>query len=263
MTLDIVVLTAFHTDAFPTDELAPWLERHDWSDTVDLPAACGDYQSPLHHDGTVGVLATGVGPTAAATTVSALLSTAVVDDATRFLTAGIAGGPLELPVGSVVVGESVVDWDRKHRTDDGLELLDYRPRDYAYDLDDGLTSRVRSAVEGVSFEGEDTDVTSGTVVAGGEFWHGHDRAEEVAWLCDRYDVPPYRASVTEDAGTAHALARHGALDRYATLRAISNADRPTDGGGGIHSWEDGLALAVENAYRGAKNAVETVADDWP
>jgi len=255
MTLDAVVCTAFHADAFPTDELTPWLERRDWSETVALPAGSADYGSPLYHDGEVGVLATGVGPTAAATTVSALLSQPVVDDATLFLTAGIAGGPPSLPVGSVVVAESVVDWDRKHRTDDGLELLEYRPRDYAYDLDDHLHDRVQSAAEPVSLEGKNAEVTSGTVVAGGEFWHGHDRAEEVAWLCDRYDVPPYRATVTEDAGTAHALASHDALERYASVRVVSNADRSTGDGGGVHSWEDGLELAVENAFRVGERAV--------
>jgi purine nucleoside permease len=260
MTLDIVVCTAFYADAFPADELTPWVERRDWPETVALPAGCADYGSPLYHDGEVGVLATGVGPTAAATAVSALFGTPEIDDSTRFLTAGIAGGPPDLPVGSVVVAESVVDWDRKHRTDDGLELLEYRPRDYAYELNGRLHDRVRSAAEDVSPEGNDPEITSGTVVAGGEFWHGHDRAEEVAWLCDRYDAPPYRATVTEDAGTAHALSRHDALDRYASVRVVSNADRDADGG--VHSWAEGLELAVENAFRVGERAVEELVG-WP
>jgi purine nucleoside permease len=262
MPLDAVVCTAFHTDDFPTDELSPWLSGRDWPETLDLPSACADYASPLFHDGRVGVLATGVGPTAAAGAVTALLSRPIVDDETLFLTAGIAGGPPELPVGSVVVAESVVDWDRKHRTDDGLELLAYRPRDYAYDLNPALADRVRSAAEGVRLDGEDAAVTAGTVVAGGEFWHGHDRADEVAWLCEQYDAPPYRATVTEDAGTAHALARHDALDRWASVRAISNHDRPTGEGGGVHSWEDGLELAAENASAVGYAALTALVDGW-
>lgn len=260
MALDVVVCAAFHTDAFPTDELTPWLDHHDWTEPVTLPSACADYASPLYHDGSVGVLATGVGPTAAATTITALLSRPIVDDETLFLTAGIAGGPPDLPVGSVVVADTVLDWDRKHRTDDGLALLEYRPRDYAYDLDAALADRVRSAAQTVALDGEDPTVTTGTVVAGGEFWHGHDRAAEVAWLCEQYDAAPYRGTVTEDAGTAHALARHDALDRWAAVRTISNHDRPTDGGGGVHSWADGLAVAVENAHAVGSAAVDALLD---
>ena len=222
MALDVLVLTAFATEDFPTDELSPWLDR-EWPATRTVPGVADDYGSPVYHDGMTGVVSTGVGPAAAATTVTALLESELVDESTRFLTAGIAGGPPELPIGSVVLGEAVVDWDRKHRTDDGVQLLDYRPRDYVYELDDDLRSRVRSAAESVDL---DARVTGGTVVAGGEFWHGTDRAEEVAWLCEQYDTPPYRATVTEDAGTAHALARYDALDRYASIRAISNHDRP-------------------------------------
>ncbi|QSG05541.1 Purine nucleoside permease NUP [Halapricum desulfuricans] len=248
--LDVLVLTAFATDELPADELSPWLDR-EWPEIRSIPGATADYGSPVSHDGTVGVVATGVGPTAAATTVTGLLESDLVDGSTRFLTAGVAGGPPELPVGSVVLGEAVVDWDRKHRTDDGVQLLDYRPRDYVYELDEYLRSKVRSAAERVDL---DARVTSGTVVAGGEFWHGTGRAEEVRWLCEQYDTAPYRATVTEDAGTAHALARYGALDRYASIRSISNHDRP-NGDGGVHAWEDGLAVAVENAYRVASTAV--------
>lgn len=59
------------------------------------------------------------------------------------------------------------------------------------------------------------------------------------------------------------LDRHDALDRYASVRAVSNADRPTGDGGGLHSWADGLALAVENAHRAASSAVDSLVDDWP
>ncbi|MCU4718565.1 phosphorylase family protein [Halapricum hydrolyticum] len=255
MALDVLVLTAFAADEFPTDELSPWLDR-EWPATRPLPGAIEDYGSPVYHDGTVGVVATGVGPTAAATTVTTLFGSELVDDSTLFLTAGIAGGPPELPVGSVVLGEVIVDWDRKHRTDDGVQLLEYRPRDYVYELDDRLRSRVRMAADSVTLEAG--TVTSGTVVTGGEFWHGAERAAEVTWLCEQYGAPPYRATVTEDAGTAHALARHDALDRYATIRAISNHDRES---GGVRSWEDGLEVAVENAHCVASAAVERLRDD--
>jgi len=255
VTLDTVVLTAFRNDEWPTDELSPWLDR-EWPETTTLPRACSDYGSPIYHDESLGVLATGVGPTAAATTVTSLLSSPLVGDDTTFLTAGIAGGPPELPVGSVVVGASVVDWDRKHRTDDGVEMLDFRPREYVYDLDSALADTLASAAERTALGGDGPTVTTGTVVAGGEFWHGHDRAAEVQWLCGQYDAGPYRATVTEDAGTAHALARHDALDRYGVVRAIANHDRPTGDSGGVHSWEEGLETAVANVYAVASAAVK-------
>lgn len=66
MALETVVLTAFGTETYPTDELSPWLDR-EWPSTRAVPGSADEYGSPVYHDGTVGV-----GPTTAATTVTTL-----------------------------------------------------------------------------------------------------------------------------------------------------------------------------------------------
>lgn len=280
MTLDALVLTAFRNEEWPVDELRPWLDDGTFPETVELPDDCADYGSPLYHDGSVGVVATGVGPTAAATTVDSLLASPAVDTSGALVvTAGIAGGPpARTTVGTTVVADTVVDWDRKHRVEDGgessLRLLDYRPREYAYDLNDALVERVVAIADGVDLREGAADVRSrypdappepaverGTTVAGGEFWHGRGAAEEVDWLCEQYDAAPYWTASTEDAGTAHALARRGALDRYCSVRAVSNFDRPpagADAGESLHQWENGLAVAVGNVHAVAGAVVEDV-----
>lgn len=266
--LDVLVLTAFHDPELPVDELRPWLDRHDLDREVALPAAEADLGTPLYHDGSLGVLATGVGHTVAATTVSTLLAgDAVETDETLFVTAGVAGGPPErTALGSPVVHDAVVDWDRKHRVDGAVELLDHRPRDYVYDLNPALVDRALTVAADVDcYAGAvveeaaaaydatvptDPELHSGPAVAGGEYWHGASHAGEAERLCEAYDVDPYLTTNVEDAGTAEALDRHGALPRWLSVRAVSNFDRPPAGAESAHGeWKAGLPIAVENAYR--------------
>ncbi|ELY98828.1 phosphorylase family protein, partial [Natrialba asiatica] len=246
----------------------------------------------------------------AATTVTALLAAPALElDSAYVVSAGIAGGPPErVALGSVVIADSVVDWDRKHRWDRtqtgasdggdahgdvgaavdtdpaaGLDLLAYRPRDYVHRLD---TELVDAALEAAADATLDSDpaarayqdeyefsdapiagptVERGTTVCGDEFWHGPRYAREVAWLCEAYGVAPYLTTQMEDAATATALDRFGLLDRYLSVRAVANYDRPAPGETVEESFDGNAAsldLARENAARVGRTVVtELVASD--
>ncbi|WP_265110360.1 purine nucleoside permease [Halosolutus halophilus] len=282
----------------PLNEREPWLERHDIVDALSIPGA----ETPLYltADG-VAVTTTGIGKSDAATTTAALLAAPGVDlDAAYVVTAGIGGAPPDAAaLGSVVVADAVVDWDRKHRWDRSasgtgdpsetidasddrpIDLLNYRPRDYVWHIDDRLLEDGIAAAREVDlredplareYQGEYPTapdagpiVTTGTTVCGDEFWHGPRYAREVEWLCDQYDAGPYATTQMEDAATATALERFGLLDRYLSVRAIANYDRSPPGESVEESFdgtEASLALAVDNAERvGSAIVEELVATD--
>ncbi|ELY89331.1 purine nucleoside permease [Natrialba taiwanensis] len=162
----------------PLAERRPWLERADLTDALSIPGT----ETPLYltADG-VAITTTGIGKSDAATTVTALLAAPAFElDSAYVVSAGIAGGPPErVALGSVVIADSVVDWDRKHRWDRtqtgasdggdahgdvgtaadtdpaaGLDLLAYRPRDYVHRLD---TELVDAALEAAADATLDSD----------------------------------------------------------------------------------------------------------
>ncbi|RQH03515.1 phosphorylase family protein [Natrarchaeobius oligotrophus] len=113
----------------PLNELGPWLERAEVVDAVAVPGT--DAPLALTADGRA-ITTTGIGKSDAATTVAALLATPGVDlESAYVVSCGIAGSsPETAPLGSVVVADAVVDWDRKHRWDRSEE------RDEGFDRDE-------------------------------------------------------------------------------------------------------------------------------
>lgn len=283
VSLDVLVLPAFGAEDFSlpapmgTDELSRWLDVYDLDRELSVPGANA---AVYHTDDGLGVTPTGVGKAASAGTVASLLASPALDltDAT-LATVGIAGAPPSLPVGSVVVADAVVDWDLKHRFDAGdppVRPLSYRPRDYVWEPDPGLVETAVAAAESAPLDGDDAVaeahrkhglgdpqpvVEAGTSVSGDEFWHGADLAEQAAWLCAAYGVGDYARTEMEDAGTAAVLERHDALDRWVSVRAVANYDRPLD----AWSPDDGVEelsfdLACANAFRAGRAFVDRVRD---
>ena len=260
--LDVLVLPAFDdlTAAPLADEAAPWREAYD----LDRTASVAGVPSALRHDGNgLGVVPTGVGKVAAAATTTALCAGDGVDlDGALVLSVGIAGAPPDLPVGSVVIADSVVDWDDKCRFDpeDGavpLAIDPYTEGNEPFDADPDLVSDAATLADEVALMGatggSDPVVTVGTNVCADELWHGRTVAERVSWLVEAKDRGPYRATEMEDAGTAAALRRFGLGDRYLSLRGISNHDRPAPGESARDSL---LSSPAEGAYEtGLANAV--------
>lgn len=263
----------------PLDERRPWLEQYEITDGLAVPGM--DTPIYLTEEG-VALTTTGIGKSDAATTVASLLATPGIDlESAYVLSAGIAGAsPRTAALGSVVVADAVVDWDRKHRWDrptetsdsaderHAIDTLAYRPRDYVHYLEERLVDGALEAAREVTLQ-DDPDVRAyqrrypratadgptvktGTTVCGDEFWHGPQYAREVEWLCEQYGVAPYATTQMEDAATATALERFGRLEQYLSIRAVANYDRPAPGQSVEESFdgtEASLALAIENAAR--------------
>ena len=112
---DVLVLPAFAYEP-PLDERGPWLDRYAVDDALEVPGT----DSPLYlTEENVAITTTGIGKSDAAATVSALFAADGLDLAsTTVVSAGIAGGsPSQVALGSVVLADWIVDWDRKHRWD--------------------------------------------------------------------------------------------------------------------------------------------------
>jgi purine nucleoside permease len=276
MTVDVdaLVLPAFDDLSGLPGEAAPWRAAYDLQETVHIEGV----PAPVRYmDRGLAVVPTGIGKTAAAATTTALFSSGRFDlNDALVISVGVAGGPPALAVGSVVIADTVVDWDDKCRFDptdgDPIALNPYTEGSGVFDLDPKLVSHARSLAEAVDLAAEaDTagdpatdgspEVVAGTNLCGDELWHGHTLAEQAAWLVDARNAGPYRATEMEDAGTAAALDRFGCLDRYLTVRGISNHDRPEADASARDSFfasgfESGFELGIENAVRVARRIVE-------
>jgi purine nucleoside permease len=248
-------------------EVAPWREAYDFTDT-DVPGIT----SPVGHTDEVVLAPTGIGKAPAATTVTALVAGDGVDvsDAT-FVTVGIAGvPPASGTLGSVFVADSVVDWDPKIRVDDRLEPPRWNT-EYVWDLDADLVATARDAVDAVDLadsprareirEAYDDDRTPGVgvgpTIGSDELYHGREITAEVEAFCRSYGLDGFATTEMESAGTAQALERFGLLDRYVSVRAVSNFDREPPGGNPDETVDEILFdLGIENAMRAGRAVVE-------
>jgi len=278
ITLDALVLPAFDDLAGLPGEDEPWRRAYDFE-----PMVIAGLSSPLLYTGDgIGLVPTGVGKTAAATTTAALCASEAVDlDGALICSVGVAGGPPSLPVGSVVIADRIVDWDDKCRfdPDDGesvpLARNPYTEGQGGFELDAELVERAvsLSADADLACPGDDSEetgadrapsVVTGTNLCGDELWHGRRLAEQASWLVAEYGSGQYRATEMEDAGTAAALERFGHLERYLSIRGVSNHDRPASEESARASFfdpafESGFEVGLENAVSVAR----TVVDDRP
>lgn len=285
--LRVLVVTAFGASeaADGSGELGRWLDGYG---DFERELAVAGVDAPLYvTDHGVGVTATGIGPARAATTTAALLAGDAVDTADAYvLTAGVCGiAPAVGTVGSVVIADHVVNWDAKRRRDGvaGVNEWGFGPTQ-AYELSPTLVDAAVGIAEDVeladSTRADDyrtryagpaaapPRVTTGTSAAGGDFWFGHDLAGQVESLVDGREAGSYATTECEGFGTAVACDRLGALDRYLSVRAAINFDRPpagttaADGDVAHHHWRMGPP-AYRNAYRVGRAIADAIADDWP
>lgn len=288
----VVVLPAVSFDP-PLDELGPWLDRLAIADALAVPGA--DASVYLTESGEVALTTSGMGKAPAATTVAALNTTPGLDLADSYwLSAGIAGAQPSTPLGSVVVADAVLDWDRKHRWDPAelpaddrddrsepaVQRLNYLPEGSIHRLAPALVERAVAAAESVDLADSETvreyagrytqddgagtpSVRVGPTVTSDEFWHGTAVAREVAAYAREYDLETYATTQMEDAATAAALDRFDALDRYLSVRAVANYDRPPAGETVHDSFEgtpESVEQAAENAARVGEAVVEALVD---
>lgn len=270
--LRVLVLPAFDDlDTVPS-EADPWHRAHD----LDRTTRVDGLPRPLVHDGDgrVGLVPTGIGKTAAATTTAALCAGDAVrlDDA-LVLSVGVAGGPPRLPIGSVVIADRLLDWDDKCRFDPDDEppvaTNPYTGSSGVFEVDPGLVADATALAEGVSLatteDGGDPVVAGGTNVCADELWHGRAVAERVSRFVEERGCPPYSATEMEDVGTATALRRFGLGDRYLSVRGIANHDRPDAGTPAPASFresgfEAGFDVGLSNAVRVGRAIVDDRVD---
>lgn len=271
MTVDVTALVLPAFDDLPglPGEAEPWRAAYGLDRTVSVE---GVPEPVRYSERGLAVAPTGIGKAAAATTATALLSSDRLDlEDALVLSVGVAGGPPTLPVGSVLVADTIVDWDDKCRVDpDGREqpitVNPYTGDQNVFELDAELVSEARSLAAAADLTtvddgADDPRVVGGTNLCGDEIWHGHDLAEQARWLVDTHGAGAYRATEMEDAGTAAALERFGRLDRYLSIRGISNHDRPKAGVSARESifdptFESGFDVGIENAVSVARTVVD-------
>ncbi|WIV67798.1 phosphorylase [Natrialbaceae archaeon AArc-T1-2] len=274
----------------PLDERRAWLERHEIVDALELEGL----ETPLFLTGDgVAITTTELGKSEAATTVATLCASPGVDLSTAYvLTAGIAGSsPSRAALGSVILADAIVDWDRKHRWDPDLlaeregppiDRLPYDPEKSVHFVNGDVLEPALAAAREVDLETDDdvrayqhrypggvTDgptVDVGPTVCGDEFWHGPRYAREVEWYCGEYGLESFATTEMEDAATATALERFGLFDRYVSVRAVANYDRPAPDQSIEESFEgipESLALATENAARVGVAVVDELREHDP
>lgn len=267
VTPTVVVLPAFEElSAAPIEgEVGPWEAAYDLTHRYEIEGV----PSPFRYDSRgVGVVPTGMGKTAAAATTTALCTSEKLSlDHSLILSVGIAGAPPRLPLGSVVVADSVVDWDDKCRFDptEGdtppIEPNPYTSDQGIFDLDAHRVSWGESVSDGVHLAGlpeePEPTVAIGTNVCADELWHGRQLAEHVTHFVGERECGPYMVTEMEDSGTLTALERFGLADQYLSIRGVSNHDRPEPGESARESFFDtDSGASAEAAFElGLKNAV--------
>ncbi|WP_262177299.1 purine nucleoside permease [Haloarcula laminariae] len=262
----VVVLPAFTNAEYTGDasEVAPWRDRYDFDRRVSIPGC--NHELLYDGDAELALVPTGIGKSAAATTVATLAAGDTVDlTAATILSVGIAGcNPAAGTLGSVFVANRVVDGDIKLRIGETTSRMQWLVDDYVWQLDPDLVDRAVAATEDVSLadsaaaqeirdsydDSRSPTVDTGPTVCGDEVYHGTATAGHVEQLCASYGIDGFATTEMEDAGTVTALERFGLLDQYLSIRAASNFDREPPGGNPTESIErDVFELGTENAAR--------------
>lgn len=285
----VVLLVAYEHDTGEADEASRWLAHFDFDANVTIPGV----ESPVYVDRRRGVLlaVTGIGNVEAAVTVGAIA--AHVDCAgTYFLTVGSAGtAPAVGTLGSVVINDRILDWDQKHRwtrADGRTQESSVAPFPFK-EIEEVCKTCNPALVAAAAEFGSEVQLTDsealrrhrwrypsqaaralpsvsvGASVSGSEFWHGRVCGTQALGLAREYGVETYGTTEMEGFGTAVALERYGRLDRYLSIRGVSNFDRPAPGqdvGESARQDELGLEVCLENAYRVGSAVVSRILDDW-
>lgn len=261
----VLVLTMFD------GETAPWLAKESLPILVSMPSI----YAPLHCARSGLCVATiGEGKSNAAASVTAILNSSQLDlRHSYFLTAGIAGTPPSVgTLGFAAWARWLIDWDLGHHLLPGDAPHGYLPGhdvgtnvyqlngtlvDTAYRLTKNLqlhdspeAATARSHYSGQA--GRQPYVAACDTVTGDDYWAGQELSETAQYITDLRTNRQghYCTTQQEDNATATALARHGYLDRYLSLRTASDFDKPFPG----QSVPDllrtfpGYQPAIENEY---------------
>ncbi|AFU04560.1 purine-nucleoside phosphorylase [Nocardia brasiliensis] len=265
----VLVITMFDP------ETEPWLQRESLPITVNLPTA----YKPVHCNAEgLCVAQTGQGKTNAASTMMALLDSPQLDfDDAYFLTVGTAGTPPDQgTLGGAAWARWVVDFDLGNHLvpAEAPELpYGYRPvENYdtaAFQLNESLVETAfrltehapladspEAAAERAQFpgqEGRKPAVVKCDTMTGDDWYSGKQLSETARYIMGvrTEGRGVYCTTQMEDNATAAVLQRHGKLDRYLSLRTVSNFDQPYPGQSvmdHIQQHSAGFRLSLDNGY---------------
>ena len=326
-TIDLKAMVFTHFEAggktgdFP-GEFQKWYDYYGLTNQVEVPGALWDV---FYNEDGVAATVTGMGHSLCAPSVASILASPRFDfENTYFLSAGISGTPPDVgTLGSVFVGDYVVNWDYAHRwaqedsedasfnreerrgdnrgksqvqdrsrgVDNGkgkdgddfaLMLLPFRPFDYVYRLNPDLVQKAADLGSGVQLIDSDEAkayrqnypektarrepfIDVGTTVSGEEYWHGQTFSEQAQYICDQYEASTYATTEMEDYATATAIDRHDYLDRYLSLRSVSNFDQPYPGQTvkeSLQADSGGYIPSIENVFRVGSTVVDDIVERW-
>lgn len=265
----VLVITMFD----PEHEV--WLKNEDLSVKVDVPGAFAPVQCNRDR---LCVAETGQGKANAATTMMAILGSDELDlSKAWFLTAGIAGTPPDQgTLGGAAWARWIVDFDLGNHLDPAEAPgvpFGFRPvEDYntaAYHLDEGLVDRAyalsrdlkladspEAAAERAMYPGQQgrtPAVTKCDTMTGDDFFSGKQLSDTARYIMEvrTKGQGVYCSTQMEDNATATALNAHGYLNRYLSLRTLSNFDQPYPGQSVIDHLDHstaGFQLALDNQY---------------
>lgn len=279
ISLDVLLFPAFDDLPGVPSEVEPWLARYDVTDRVVIPGV----STPVRYGDGIGVVPTGIGKTAAASTVTAILASDRVDVADcLFVSTGIAGGnPAAVTLGSVVLSTTIVDWDDKLRHDPTGDDPPIAPNPYTGQqgvvrLDSDRISRSRAVAQSVDLRDDPAlsslrdrgdhavdqtpTVEAGPNVCGDELWHGREVAATVEWYLHERGIASPMVTEMEDLATARALDRFDHLDRYVSVRGVANFDRPP-AGTSSDSPDDAVQAGAPVALANGVAVAATIVDD--
>jgi len=293
---NVMVFTHFEVGEKSHDypgEFQLWHDFYGLTSKVTVPGA----QTDVYYSEDSGIAATitGMGKSICTTSVTSILASSKFDfEDTFFVSAGIAGTPPDVgTTGSVFVSDYVVDWDLSHRwaeqdasADSGeyaMEPLPFRPFDYSYEMNDALVQTALDIGQTVTLRDSETAksyrqqypqetaqrkpfVDVGTTVAGSEYWHGETFSDQAQFLCDEYGAGTYATTEMEDFGTATALDRHGHLDRYLSIRSVSNFDQPYPGqtirDSLLNADSGGYLPSIYNVFNVGSAVIDDMLQNW-
>ncbi|MEV6773759.1 purine nucleoside permease [Nocardia sp. NPDC051030] len=273
----VLVITMFD----PENEV--WLKREQLPTTVEVPGA---FKPVRCNSDKLCVAETGQGKANAATTMMAILGSDKFDFShAYFLTSGIAGTPPDQgTLGGAAWARWVVDFDLGNHLDPaeapGIPF-GFRPvGDYntgAYHLNETLVDKAyeltreatladspEAAAERAHYpgqEGRTPSVMKCDTMTGDDFYSGKFLSDTARYIMGvrTKDQGVYCSTQMEDNATATALNAHGYLNRYLSLRTLSNFDQPYPGQSVVdhidHSTA-GFQLALDNAYTLARPVAE-------
>ncbi|ASF12306.1 hypothetical protein NBRGN_083_00040 [Nocardia brasiliensis NBRC 14402] len=265
----VLVITMFDP------ETEPWLQRESLPITVNLPTA---YKPVRCNAEGLCVAQTGQGKTNAASTMMALLDSPQLDfDDAYFLTVGTAGTPPDQgTLGGAAWARWVVDFDLGNHLvpAEAPELpYGYRPvENYdtaAFQLNESLVETAfrltehapladspEAAAERAQFpgqEGRKPAVVKCDTMTGDDWYSGKQLSDTARYIMGvrTEGRGVYCTTQMEDNATAAVLQRHGKLDRYLSLRTVSNFDQPYPGQSvmdHIQQQSAGFRLSLDNGY---------------